>query len=327
MLPSLANMKFHNVVGTEMTTLLRREKKRRMERLEQEQDEFCRERLEVEAEKYGSFDKRFHRERVVKRLVYDACAGNSPSAVYVGSPDLSDSNYFQSKVNDGTLPTNVMFYAVNKDSFKGDTSRYPNIEFHPYTTLDKFLQTQSPNSHAVVWMDLMKRDIAYTELAAACNCSRETVMLTLSLRGTQIKYQSEVIRTISDAMRCLVKHAEEYTGAGDMKNMALYDIDCKKYRHRDYSDPIDAARFNRIGMLAHTTGGRPGEFTITCNRKVLTMYMCVDVDQMSGLFRLRPYDKYGLLKDATFDRRDVSGNDLNLTFEESLEKWFQGKCW
>lgn len=272
---------------------------------------------------YGSLSKRFHRERVVHRMVADVCATGHASVVFLGSPDMADAAYFQSVVEDGTLPSTVSFNAINRDSFTGDVSLYPNVSFHPGTDLLAFLQTQRPNSHTLVWMDLTSTDVTYRELSAACHVARETVMLVLSLRTQTMQTTTPVVETVSTAMGTSITHIENYQGLSGTRNMAFYEIDCANYRHREYRDEFDS-----IGMLVYTTPTdtttTADEYTLVCRGVSYVMNMCLDYDTRSSLFTILPYYTTRRLKDRRSARR-VPASEIASTARHT-KHYLDGHC-
>jgi len=272
---------------------------------------------------YGSLSKRFHRERVVRRMVADVCATGHASVVFLGSPDMEDAAYFQSAVEDGTLPSTVSFHAINRDSFTGDGARYPNVFFHPGTELLAFLETQRPNAHTVVWMDLTSTDATYRELAAACHTARETVMLVLSLRTQTMQATTPVIEVVSNAMGTSIMHIENYQGLSGTRNMAFYEIDCLNYRHREYRDEFDS-----IGMIVYThqtdTTTRAGDYALVCRGVTYVMNLCLDFDVRSSLFTILPYDTTRRLKDNRF-ARSVAASEI-MTSARHTKHYLDGRC-
>jgi hypothetical protein len=272
---------------------------------------------------YGSLSKRFHRERVVRRMIADVCATRHASVVFLGSPDMADAAYFQSTVDDGTLPSTVSFHSVNRDAFTGDGERYPNVSFHPGTGLLEFLETQPKNAHTLVWMDLTSTDATYRELAAACHTARETVMLVLSLRAQTMQTTTPVVETVSAAMGTSITHIENYQGLSGTRNMAFYEIDCSTYRHREYRDEFDS-----IGMLVYTTPPdtttTADEYTLVCKTVSYVMNMCLDYDTSSSLFTILPYDTTRRLKDRRSARRVPASNIASTA--RHTKRYLDGRC-
>lgn len=271
---------------------------------------------------FGSLSKRLHRERVVRHLAADACATGRASVVFLGSPDMADARYFQSRVDAGALPSSVVFHAVNRGEFVGDADGLRNVSFHPGVDLLAFLETQEANAHTLVWMDLTSTDVTYRELAAGCLAARETVMLVLSLRTATMKTTTPVVETMSAALGTTITHIENYQGLSGKRNMAFYELDCSNYRHRSYRDEFDS-----IGMLVYTIADKrtpEADFRLTCRGVQYVMNMCLDFDVNSNKFTILAFDSTRRLQDKRLARQ-VDGSEI-ATSAPHIKTYLDGLC-
>jgi len=239
---------------------------------------------------FGSLSKTLHRMRVVEHLRLEWCHGIvAPSVAYIGAPDKADSVVFQGFVDDGTLPTETMFYAINHGTFSESAyqSEFPNVVFHENTSMQDFIEIGNNGVYTMIWLDFTSTMVDYYTLWKACQLARTHVMLVLSLRTQSMSNVTRVVDAISKSIGVSLTHIENYRGLSNVRNMAFFEIECSERNTKTYKE-----QHENVGKLAYisTTAGHEKMFRLERAGVYMHMCFCTGYSPSSDNYTMVPYD-------------------------------------
>ena len=166
-------------------------------------------------EAYGSISKELHRMRIVEDMVRYVCDYDlSPSLVYIGAPDGSDSQFFQRQVNLRAELEGTRLVAVNT----ADIAHITDTEQVEYFkgTMENYLSKSAVDEFSHAWLDTTSNEIDNELLWNAQRCTRELVYLVVSLKNNQGR-RSRQDSALVTQVQCnffglTIKHEEAYAG-------------------------------------------------------------------------------------------------------------------
>lgn len=166
-------------------------------------------------EAYGSISKELHRIRIINDMMQYVCTtGKTPSLVYLGAPDGSDSKFFQRQVRSHNQLKGTRLVAVNLAAIQRVDGTY-DVEYIT-DTIENYMASVDDNTFSHAWLDTTSMEIDNELLWNTVRGTVDRIYLVVSLKGNS-GYRSKedsaiIVNTQCEFFGLSIKHQEAYCG-------------------------------------------------------------------------------------------------------------------
>lgn len=254
-------------------------------------------------EAYGSISKELHRTRIVDDMLQYVCAtGHTPSLVYLGAPDGSDSQFFQRQVESHSALKGTRLVAVNLATIQriDDTDKVEYIT----DTIENYMASVDDDTFSHAWLDTTSLEIDNQLLWNTKRSTVEKVYLVVSLKGN-FGYRSKedsvmILKTQCEFFGLSIKHQEAYCGitpnGAQSKKINMMFFTCKIENVKVLTVYDD--NYNSIGAMIDVPieifSGSMGDVAIFESKNAY-LGLIKGYDMVSGKWSVQFFDLLGNL--------------------------------